>query len=55
MGWLRKRFGEASTYAGLAVLSQIASVAFPQYAMLINAATAALAGGAVVVPERVGG
>ena len=51
MGWLRKRFGESSTYAGLGIVAMIASTAFPQYAGLIQAAAAALGAGAVVVPE----
>lgn len=51
MGWLRKRFGEGSTYAGLAMAAMLAGQAWPQYADLIHAAVGVLAGGAVVVPD----
>lgn len=52
MGWLRKRFGESSTYAGLGVLTMLASTAFPQYAAIIQAVAGVLGAGAVVVPEK---
>lgn len=51
MGWLKNRFGEASTHAGLGLVFGVASMAFPQYAALLQAAAVAFGGAAVVVPE----
>lgn len=51
MGWLKSRFGEASTHAGIGMILGVASVAFPQYAGLLQAAAVAFGGAAVVVPE----
>jgi hypothetical protein len=49
MGWLRKRFGEPSTLAGLGVVFAIASPMIPlQYQLLFQGIAAALGlGGAV--------
>ena len=55
MGWLKARFGEASTHAGLSMLFMVANIAFPQYGAILTPIAALLGVGAVVVPERVGG
>jgi hypothetical protein len=49
MGWLRKRFGEASTLAGLGVVFMVVTPLIPpQYQMLAQGVAAALGlGGAV--------
>jgi hypothetical protein len=49
MGWLRKRFGEASTLAGLGVVFMVAAPFIPpQYQLLAQGVAAALGvGGAV--------
>jgi hypothetical protein len=49
MGWLRKRFGEASTLAGLGVLFAVGiPLVPPQYQLLVQGVAAALGlGGAV--------
>jgi len=49
MGWLRKRFGEASTLAGLGVLFAVGiPLVPPQYQLLVQGIAAALGlGGAV--------
>ena len=49
MGWLRKRFGEASTMAGLGVIAMVAIPMVPaQYQLLAQGIAAALGlGGAV--------
>lgn len=51
MGWLRKRFGEASTYNGLALLSTLGATIFPQHAAWIIPLAGALAGTGIAVPE----
>lgn len=51
MGWLKARFGEASTHAGISAGFAIASMAFPQYAGLFQSIAGLFAGAAVVVPE----
>ena len=51
MGWLRKRFGEASTHAGVAIGFQIASTVFPQYSMLLQALSACFIVPAVAIPN----
>ena len=49
MGWLRKRFGEASTLAGLGVLFAVGiPLVPPQYQMLAQGVAAALGLGGVV-------
>lgn len=53
MGWLKARFGEASTHAGISTGLAVASMAFPQYAGLLQAVAALFAGAAVAVPEAV--
>jgi hypothetical protein len=45
------RIKEPSTWAGMAALFQALQFVLPQYAMLINAATAAAGGVAVVLRE----
>ena len=49
MGWLRKRFGEASTMAGLGVVAMVLIPILPvQYQLLAQGVAAALGlGGAV--------
>jgi hypothetical protein len=49
MGWLKKRFGEASTMSGLGVVFMVASAFAPQqYQMLVQGLAVALGlGGAV--------
>jgi hypothetical protein len=49
MGWLRKRFGEPSTMAGLGVIFMVAAPLIPpQYQLLAQGVAAALGlGGAV--------
>jgi len=49
MGWLRKRFGEASTMAGLGVVAMVLiPIIPPQYQLLAQGIAAALGlGGAV--------
>lgn len=51
MGYLRKRFGEASTYNGIAIAVAVGSLAFPQHAMLLQAIAASLGVVGVAVPE----
>ena len=52
MGWLRKRFGESSTMAGLGVIFAVAiPMVPPQYQMLVQAVGVALGVGGVVRPE----
>lgn len=49
MGWLRKRFGEPSTMAGLGVIFAIAiPMVPPQYQLLAQGIAAALGVGGVV-------
>lgn len=49
MGWLKKRFGEASTMAGLGVIFAIAiPMVPPQYQMIVQGIAAALGVGGVV-------
>ena len=53
MGWLRARFGEASTLAGLGVVVMVMSaIAPPQYQLLVQGLAAALGIGGVVRPEK---
>ena len=53
MGWLRNRFGEASTHAGLATLAQVSKLFLPpQYHLLADSLTALFGAGAVAIPER---
>lgn len=53
MGWLKARFGEASTMSGLGVIAMVAmSFAPPQYQPLIQAIAVALGVGGVVRPEK---
>ena len=52
MGWLRKRFGEPSTHAGVSTIALVAaSLAPPQYQLLIQGIAAILGVGAVAIPE----
>lgn len=51
MGWLRKRFGEGSTHAAIAVGAMLVSQVAPQYATLAQAVAATLCGTAVVLPD----
>lgn len=51
MGWLKNRFGEASTHAAVGMILGVASLAFPQYAGLLQAAAVTFGGAAVVIPE----
>jgi hypothetical protein len=51
MGWLKNRFGEASTHAGISMICGAASLAFPQYAGLLQAAAVAFGGTAIAIPE----
>lgn len=45
MGWLRKRFGESSTYTGLALISAVlASLAGPEAVAAASPAAALLIG-----------
>lgn len=46
------RLREPSTYAGLAILAGFARHIWPSYGSILDAVAAALAGGAVAVPER---
>ena len=49
MGWLRNRFGEASTLAGLGVLFAVGiPLVPPQYQLLVQGVAAALGLGGVV-------
>lgn len=49
MGWLRKRFGEASTMAGLGVLAAVViPMVPPQYQLLAQGIAGALGLGGVV-------
>lgn len=53
MGWLRKRFGEPSTLAGLGVVFAIAIPMIPpQYQLLIQGIAAALGLGGAVRADR---
>lgn len=52
MNRILSRLREPSTYAGLAILAGFARHLWPQYQPILDAAAAALAGGAVAVPER---
>ena len=53
MGWLKARFGEASTMAGLGVLAMVLMpVVPPQYQLLAQGIAAALGIGGVVRPEN---
>jgi hypothetical protein len=45
------RLKEASTWAGLAVLLQVAKVLFPAYAVVIDGLSACAASAAVVIRE----
>ena len=52
MGWLRKRFGEATTMAGLGILFAIVvPMVPPQYQLLVQAIGGALGVGSIVRPE----
>lgn len=51
MGFLRKRFGEASTHAGVGLVLMGASVVWPQYAQLLQGLGAALGVTAAIIPE----
>jgi hypothetical protein len=52
MGWLKARFGEASTMAGLGVLAIVLlPLVPPQYQLLAQGIAAALGIGGVVRPE----
>lgn len=46
-----KRLKEPSTWAGLAAILQAMKFVFPQYAIVVDAATAAAGGVAVVLRE----
>ena len=53
MGWLRKRFGEPSTFAGLGVVFAIAiPMVPPQYQLLVQGIAAALGLGGAVRADR---
>lgn len=54
MGWLRKRFGESSTYAGLAVLSVLAESLIPAGALAQAATDAAPYVGALAAMMAMG-
>ena len=54
MGWLKARFGEASTMAGLGVVAIVVMpLVPPQYQLLAQGIAAALGIGGVVRPEYV--
>lgn len=52
MGWLKSRLGEASTHAAIGMMLGVASMAFPQYAGLLQAAAVTFGGAAVAIPEK---
>jgi len=53
MGWLKARFGEASTMAGLGVIAMVLMpMVPPQYQLLAQGIAAALGIGGVVRPEN---
>ena len=53
MGWLRKRFGEGNTLAGLAMLYMVVrQVVPPQYGILVDAVASVIGVGGVVVPAN---
>lgn len=53
MGWLKSRFGEASTMAGLGVIAMVAiPMVPPQYQLLAQGIAVALGLGGVVRPEN---
>ena len=53
MGWLRKRFGEPSTLAGLGVLFAVGiSLVPPQYQLLAQGVAAALGLGGAVKADK---
>ena len=52
MGYLRKRFGEPSTHAGVGMVLMGASVFFPQYGQLLQALGVALGVTAAAIPEQ---
>jgi len=53
MGWLKARFGEASTMAGLGVIAMVViPLVPPQYQLLAQGIAAALGIGGVVRPEN---
>lgn len=51
MGWLRKRFGEGSTHAGIGMAALLVSQAFPQYAALAQVLAATMCGTAIALPD----
>ena len=52
MGWLKKRFGESSTMAGIGVIAAIAIPMVPiQYQLLAQGIAAAFGIGGIVKPE----
>jgi len=53
MGWLKARFGEASTMAGLGVIAMVLMpMVPPQYQLLAQGIAVALGLGGVVRPEN---
>lgn len=51
MGWLRARFGEGNTLAGLGIIYLvIRPLVPPQYGLLVDALAGAIGVGGVVVP-----
>jgi hypothetical protein len=51
MGWLRKRFGEGNTLAGMAMLYMIVRpIVPPQYSIVVDAVASVIGVGGVVVP-----
>jgi len=53
MGWLRKRFGEPSTLAGLGVLFAVGiPLVPPQYQLLVQGVAAALGLGGAVKADK---
>lgn len=51
MGWLRKRFGEASTHSGLGLLLMGAGMIWPQHQLLLQGIGASLGVTAIAIPE----
>lgn len=48
----KKRMAEPSTHAGLAIIAQSLTTAYPQYAPLLHGASLLFAGLATVMAER---